>query len=289
MMLHADPADWTVGTCNGRSRTITARGTRRHILQGWFDLLVPSGQIPRNLGRKLYVQGVWTQAQQTRRGRFSFRSPLEYTMSLRMRLLLPPPRLPMSAHRNPYFLCSCGSTIIADNMSFYCLDCSCSQFSDIHCHHAVRGTTIDLLHAVSSIHTCILSVLPKEPFVLPPTDTTSFSDLRDEADGFHNTTFRIDLRLLRPKLRVDPGQLRLHHLHQPVGHRHDRHQLSYCHNLLPQTCARPPRRLHSRSSRSEPRTSKLGIVPSSETSQKIQTTWPFSSLVEATGRLPILR
>lgn len=62
MMLHADPADWTVGTCNGRSRTITARGTRRHIQQGWFDLLVhmqyPSGQIPRNLGRELYVQGV---------------------------------------------------------------------------------------------------------------------------------------------------------------------------------------------------------------------------------------
>jgi hypothetical protein len=79
------------------------------------------------------------------------------------------------------FLCSCGSTIDADESPFHCLDCSGSQFFNIHRHHAVRDTTIDLLNAVSSTHSSILSVLPKEPLVLPPADNTSVTVLCDEA------------------------------------------------------------------------------------------------------------
>ena len=88
-------------------------------------------------------------------GRYSFRSPLEYTMSLRMRLLLPPASSDVCAP-GP-FLCSCGSTIDADESPFHCLDCSGSQFFNIHRHHAVRDTTIDLLNAVSSTHTSMRS------------------------------------------------------------------------------------------------------------------------------------
>jgi hypothetical protein len=92
------------------------------------------------------------------------------------------------------FLCSCGSTIDADESPFHCLDCSGSQFFNIHRHHAVRDTTIiDLLNAVSSTHTSILSVLPKEPLVLPPADNTSVTDLCDEAQG-NNTTLQIGPR-----------------------------------------------------------------------------------------------
>jgi hypothetical protein len=73
-------------------------------------------------------------------------------------------------------------------MPFHCLDCSNSQFFNIHRHHAVRDTTIDLLNAVASTHTSILSVLPQEPLVLPPNDTTSFSELRNEAIDHIATT-----------------------------------------------------------------------------------------------------
>ena len=73
------------------------------------------------------------------------------------------------------------------------LDCSGSQFFNIHRHHAVRDTTIDLLNAVSSTHTSILSVLPKEPLVLPPADNTSATDLCDEARGY-NITLQIGPR-----------------------------------------------------------------------------------------------
>ena len=118
-------------------------------------------------------------------GRYSFHSPLEYTMSLRMRLLLPP-RPPTSICAPGPFLCSYGYTIDAD-------DCSGSQFFNIHRHHAVRDATIDLLNAVSSTHTSIVSVLPKEPLVLPPADNTSVSDLYNKARG-HSTTLQIDPR-----------------------------------------------------------------------------------------------
>ncbi len=77
----------------------------------------------------------------------------------------------------------------ADESPFHCLDCSGSQFFNIHRHHAVRNTTIN----VSSAHTSILSVLPKEPLVLPPADYISVTDLCDEARG-HNTTLQIGPR-----------------------------------------------------------------------------------------------
>jgi len=108
-------------------------------------------------------------------------------MSLRMRLLLPPASSDVGAP-GP-ILCSCGRTIDADDMPFHCLDCSSSQFFHIHRHNAIRDTTIDLLNSVASSHTSILSVFPKEPLVLPPTDDTSFPSLRDEAAA-HNTSLR---------------------------------------------------------------------------------------------------
>jgi hypothetical protein len=124
-------------------------------------------------------------------GAFYGRSPLEYTMSLRMRLLLPPASSDVCA--SGPILCSCGSTIDTDESPFHCLDCSGSQFFNIHRRNAVRDTIIDLLNAVSSTHTSILSVLPKEPLVLPPADNTSATDLCDEARG-HITTLQIGPR-----------------------------------------------------------------------------------------------
>ena len=103
---------------------------------------------------------------------------LEYTMSLRMRLLPPPPASSDVCAPGP-FLCPYGSTTDADESPFHCLDCSGSQFFNIHRHHAVRDTTIDLINAVSSTHTSILSVHPKEPLVLPPADNTSVTYLCD--------------------------------------------------------------------------------------------------------------
>jgi hypothetical protein len=79
-------------------------------------------------------------------------------------------------------------------LRFHCLDCSGSQLFNIHRHHTVRGiATIDLLNAVSSTHTSILSALAMEPLVLPLADNTSVTDLCDEARG-HNTTFQIGPR-----------------------------------------------------------------------------------------------
>ena len=140
------------------------------------------------------------------------------------------------------FLCSCGSTIDADESPFHCLDCSSSQLFNIHRHHAAKDTTIDLLNAVSSTHTSILSVLPKEPLVLPPANHTSVTDLCDEVRG-HNTSLQIGPRqsvfdfCLRPELWIDPGRLRFHHLHQPSIHRYDSQQSRRAY-LLPPTCSR---------------------------------------------------
>jgi hypothetical protein len=78
-------------------------------------------------------------------------------------------------------------------MPFHCLDCSSIQFFNIHRHNAIRDATIDLLNSVASSHTSILSVSPKEPFVLPPTDDTRFPSLRDEAAAY-NTSIRTALR-----------------------------------------------------------------------------------------------
>jgi hypothetical protein len=74
-------------------------------------------------------------------------------------------------------------------MLFHCLDCSSSQFFHIHRHNAICDATIDLLNSVASSHTSILSVFPKEPLVLPPTDDTSFPSLRDDAAA-HNASIR---------------------------------------------------------------------------------------------------
>ena len=51
----------------------------------------------------------------------------------------------------------------------------------------IRDATIDLLNSVASSHTSILSVFPKEPLVLPPTDDTSFPSLRGDDAAAHNT------------------------------------------------------------------------------------------------------
>jgi hypothetical protein len=66
-------------------------------------------------------------------------------------------------------------------MPFHCLDCSSSQFFNIHRHNAIRDATIDLLNSVASFYNSILSVFLKELLVLPPTDDISFPSLRDEA------------------------------------------------------------------------------------------------------------
>jgi hypothetical protein len=72
-------------------------------------------------------------------------------------------------------------------MPLHCLDCSSSQFFHIQRHNAIRDATIDLLNSVALSHTSILSVFPKEPLVLPPTDDISFPSLRDDAAA-HNTS-----------------------------------------------------------------------------------------------------
>ena len=102
-----------------------------------------------------------------------------------MRLLLPPASSDVGAP-GP-ILCSCGRTVNVDDMPFHSLDCSSSQFFNIHRHNAIRDATIDLLNSVVSSHTSILSVFPKEPLVLPPTDDTSFPSLRDEAAAHSNS------------------------------------------------------------------------------------------------------
>ena len=57
----------------------------------------------------------------------------------------------------------------------------------------MRDATINLFNAVAFTHASILSVLPKEPLVLPPADNTNVTDLCDEARG-HNTTLQIGPR-----------------------------------------------------------------------------------------------
>jgi hypothetical protein len=204
-MIHGGPTDWTEPWQDRRDarlnfrtpathgdKTITARSTRRHIQQRWADMLVRSIQHAGFESRAIWAEssmfkgsGRWLSGPGGAfYGRYTFRSPLEYTMSLRMRLLLPPASSDVGAP-GP-FLCSCGSTVDPDEMPFHCLDCSNSQFFNIHRHNAVRDTTIDLLNAVAPNHTSILSVFPHEPLVLPPSDTTSVSDLCDEATG-HNS------------------------------------------------------------------------------------------------------
>ena len=207
-MIHAEPSDWSQAWEDRRDDrikfrtpaaqdgpTITARRTRRSIQHRWSASLISflddNGQ---------QSKAVWAESSSFKGsgrwldgpggifyGRHSFRSPIEYTMSLRMRLLLPPASSDVGAP-GP-ILCSCGRTIDADDMPFHCLDCSSSQFFHIHRHNAIRDTTIDLLNSVASSHTSILSVFPKEPLVLPPTDDTSFPSLRDEAAA-HNTSLR---------------------------------------------------------------------------------------------------
>ena len=212
IMIHGGPTDWTEPWQDRRDarinfrtpathsdKTTTARSTRRHIQQRWADMLVRSIHHAGFQARAIWAQssmfkgsGRWLSGPGGAfYGRYTFRSPLEYTMSLRMRLLLPPASSDVGAP-GP-FLCSCGSTIDPDEMPFHCLGCSNSQFFNIHRHHAVRDTTIDLLNAVASTHTSILSVLPQEPLVLPPNDTTSFSELRNEAID-HIATTRIGPR-----------------------------------------------------------------------------------------------
>jgi hypothetical protein len=181
-LLHGDSGGWTIlweERRNDRvqfrtpaapgSRTITASATRRFIQQRWADALVRSLYLAGFQSRAIWAEnsmfkgsGRWLSGPDGAfYGRYSFRSPLEYTMSLRMRLLLPSASSDICAP-GP-FLCSCGSTIDADESPFHCLDCSGSQFFNIHHYHAVRDTTIDLLIAVSSTHTSILSVLPRTP------------------------------------------------------------------------------------------------------------------------------
>ena len=120
-------------------------------------------------------------------------------------LTTPPPASSDVCAPGP-FLCSCGSTIDADESPFHCLDCSGSQFFNIHRHHAVRDTTIDLLNNVSSSHTSILSVLPKEPLLLTPADKTSVTDLCDEARG-HNTILQDNLSPTFAPVAPSPGTL----------------------------------------------------------------------------------
>ena len=89
-------------------RSITARATRRFIQQRWVDALVRSLHQAGFQSRAIWAEnsmfkgsGRWLSGSDGAfYGQYSFRSPIEYTMSLRMRLLLPP-RLPTSAHRDP--------------------------------------------------------------------------------------------------------------------------------------------------------------------------------------------
>ena len=97
------------------------------------------------------------------------------------------PRPPTLAHRGPSYVpagrpltpmkCRSIASTAPPTASF-------SIFIDRH--HAMRDTTIDLLNAVASTHTSILSVLP-------PNYTTSVSELRNEAIC-HIATTRIGPR-----------------------------------------------------------------------------------------------
>jgi hypothetical protein len=230
-MIHAEPSDWSQAWEDRRDDrikfrtpaaqdgpTITARCTRRSIQHRWSASLISFFDHDGQQSKAVWAEcssfkgsGRWLDDGPggVFYGRYTFRSPIEYTMSLRMRLLLPPTSSDVGAP-GP-ILCSCGRTVNADDMPFHCLDCSSSQFfhihrhnairdvtidllnsvasSHIHRHNAIRDATINLLNSVASSHTSILSVFPKEPLVLPPTDDTSFTSLRDDAAA-HNTSVR---------------------------------------------------------------------------------------------------
>ena len=97
----------------------------------------------------------------------SIRSPREFKMALRMRLLLPPASLDVGA--SGPILCSCGGDLIDPvAMPFhYCLDCASSQFFFIHRYNAVNDALIDLLESTVSGNSLFVTVLPREPLVLP--------------------------------------------------------------------------------------------------------------------------
>ena len=115
-------------------------------------------------------------------GRYSIRSPREYKMALRMRLLLPPASLDVGA--SGPILCNCGDLIDTMEMPFHCLDCSSSQFFFVHRHNAVQDALIEPFESVvSSGHSIFYGVLPREPLVLPTSDRCSEADLAADAQA----------------------------------------------------------------------------------------------------------
>lgn len=115
-------------------------------------------------------------------GRYSIRSPREYKMALRMRLLLPPASSLDVGASGP-ILCSCGELIDVLEKPFHCLDCPSSQFFFIHRHNAVLDALVDLLESTVQDHSVMLAVLPVEPLVLPPSDLRSNADIAADAQG----------------------------------------------------------------------------------------------------------